>query len=524
MDYAVFGKPPETGSGQEPGLSVLPARQLIADASTFLSQIPESQASAHRAPGLDAFAAGSANTQIACLAAFAGRIVCQIAPLAATNRFHPSRLEGALKAAVIRDFLDIAGSIDACETQAPRENSKAIPVADDVSSQETLGSFMLDVNAASFELAHLKKSADEGAANAENLAAASEKLFVSVVEISQSTEEASAQAAAADEGASNGLAEVHNAISAMENIANAVEATAKKLDDLSRASAQIGKILTLTNNIADQTKLLALNATIEAARAGPAGRGFAVVASEVKGLAEQSAKASEEITKRVAALHGGMEIILKTMAQTNKAVSEGRRAIGDAGSTFDSMSRQVSAVASRMADITRILGNQSGLASEMARSVDKISATSNETKSRLVVAAGKLGASSNSLAKKGEAMFEPACPRSVWAMTKLDHLLFVQSVTDVLLDESSGLSPQTLDPAHCRLGRRLAENSPGSAGAVSIGLTDLHEQVHALAKKVLQAHYSKDNAAALNTLCDFRDVSSELMRCIDAVANDSNNG
>ncbi|MGB8734795.1 MAG: methyl-accepting chemotaxis protein, partial [Rhodomicrobium sp.] len=320
------------------------------------------------------------------------------------------------------------------------------------------------------------------------------------------------------------LADVHNAISAMENIANAVEATARKLDDLSRASAQIGKILTLTNNIAGQTKLLALNATIEAARAGPAGRGFAVVASEVKGLAGQSAKASEEITKRVAALHDGMEIILKTMAQTNKAVSEGRRAIGDAGSTFDSMSRQVSAVASRMADITRILGNQSGLASEMARSVDKISATSNETKSRLVAVAGKLGAISNSLAKKGEAMFEPACPRSVWAMTKLDHLLFVQSVTDALLDESSGFSPQTLDPAHCRLGQWLAENSPESAGAVSIGLTDLNEQVHALAKKVVQARNSKDNAAALNTLCDFRDVSSELMRCIDAVANDSNNG
>ena len=166
--------------------------------------------------------------------------------------------------------------------------------------------------------------------------------------------------------------------------------TAKKLDDLSRASERIDQILSLTGNIAAQTKLLALNATIEAVRAGEAGKSFAVVASEVKRLAEESAKASEEIKNDLAALYNGMALIVATMAQTTKAVSEGERAITDAGATMDAMSHQVSAAAAKMKEITQVVGNQSSITADIAQWVDKITATANEGAERLRGAAQKM--------------------------------------------------------------------------------------------------------------------------------------
>ena len=102
--------------------------------------------------------------------------------------------------------------------------------------------------------------------------------------------------------------------------------------ELSKAAGQIGNVVELINTIAGQTNLLALNATIEAARAGEAGRGFAVVAAEVKALAEQTAKATSEITQYV----GGIQT----------ATVESVAAIGTIGGTIARLSEIASTIAS----------------------------------------------------------------------------------------------------------------------------------------------------------------------------------
>jgi methyl-accepting chemotaxis protein len=377
------------------------------------------------------------------------------------------------------------------------------------------------LNAVGFDLAHLGKNAEEGTANAQSIAQASERLFVSVFEISQSADEATEKATAADESAATGLAAVRNAVGAMEKIAGSVDETAKKLDALSHASERIDQILSLTGNIAAQTKLLALNATIEAVRAGEAGKSFAVVAGEVKRLAEESAKASEEIKSHVAGLHTGVSLIVATMAQTTKAVSEGERAVADAGATMEAMSQQVSAAAAKMKEITEVVGNQSGITAEIAQWVDKITATANEGAERLRSAAQKMKAGNSWFAETAGELPGSESPKSACGLFKLNHLMLGRQVIDALLGASSLKADEVADPADCACQQWLDENAAEFGDSALLDEVEtLHEQVHALAQKVLRAHESADADAALAALSEFSEANSKMCRCVNELCRE----
>ncbi|WP_407117551.1 methyl-accepting chemotaxis protein [Bradyrhizobium sp. LMG 9283] len=153
-------------------------------------------------------------------------------------------------------------------------------------------------------------TASEGAtANVQSVASASEELAASVGEVGR---------------------QVHESSRIADEAVRQAGITSEQMGRLTQAAARIGDVVDLINNIASQTNLLALNATIEAARAGVAGRGFAVVASEVKALAEQTAKATDEISQQV---HGMQDATGKSVA-----------AIKDISGTISKMSEIATAV------------------------------------------------------------------------------------------------------------------------------------------------------------------------------------
>lgn len=153
-------------------------------------------------------------------------------------------------------------------------------------------------------------AADESARNVETVAAATNQLAMSVEEIAKQVAESNKVVALAAEEATRTETDIHA---------------------LSDSAAKIGEVVALINSIAEQTNLLALNATIEAARAGEAGKGFAVVASEVKQLASQTAKATEDISARVAGIQ--------------KATGDTVQSIGRIVETIDSISNISAAIA-----------------------------------------------------------------------------------------------------------------------------------------------------------------------------------
>lgn len=178
----------------------------------------------------------------------------------------------------------------------------------------------------------------------------------SIEQVSGNAEESARVAQRSVELASRGGDTVRRTIDGMDGIREQIQETSKRIKRLGESSQEIGNIVELINDIADQTNILALNASIQAAMAGEAGRGFAVVADEVQRLAERSGGATKQIEALVKAIQTDTSEAVMSMEQSTAGVVSGARLAEDAGEALQEIqmtSEQLEQLITRISEAAR---------------------------------------------------------------------------------------------------------------------------------------------------------------------------
>ncbi|MBI5331764.1 MAG: methyl-accepting chemotaxis protein [Betaproteobacteria bacterium] len=165
---------------------------------------------------------------------------------------------------------------------------------------------------------------------------------------------------------------VNDAVRGIEDVARTVAESAAMIATLGQRSDDIGRIVQVIKDIADQTNLLALNAAIEAARAGEQGRGFAVVADEVRKLAERTGKATSEISAMIQDIQSETGQAVGVMERGSQQVNSGVTLANQAGSALNAISEAVGQVLGLIREISEVSNTQARASEEIAQGVEQI--------------------------------------------------------------------------------------------------------------------------------------------------------
>ncbi|MCP4394056.1 MAG: methyl-accepting chemotaxis protein [Alphaproteobacteria bacterium] len=247
-------------------------------------------------------------------------------------------------------------------------------------------------NDVSGSLQTISSAATEMRATAENMSSTAEQTSGNSAAVAAASDEANANVstvAAAAEELSASIAEINRQVTKSAEISKEAQDEAEKsgrmVSSLSKKAKKIGDVINIINDIAEQTNLLALNATIEAARAGEAGKGFAVVANEVKNLANQTAQATEEISKQIEAVQEetgntvkSIEDILKIINEINGTSSEIADSIQEQNSSTKEIAANIQQTSQGVLEVSEKISGVSEGAQHTGRASEDVLAASKE--------------------------------------------------------------------------------------------------------------------------------------------------
>jgi len=217
-----------------------------------------------------------------------------------------------------------------------------------------------------------------------NVATSMDDLIKKVDSITKNTSEASNLASDANKEGIKGQEVISQGISSIEALSNEMDQASIVIKNLNENTVDIGNMLNVIQDIAEQTNLLALNAAIEAARAGEHGRGFAVVADEVRVLASRTQDSTNEIKTIIERLQVSSENAMTSMVQGQNQVKQGVENTNNAGVSLNQISEVVSVMNLMNGEIANASNEQSQLAMRVHETMSSIASAANDTSSATV--------------------------------------------------------------------------------------------------------------------------------------------